>query len=250
MSLETTIAKLVTAANTLTDAVTNKVSAIDAAVASAKSQFDQWRGNFSTTINGLEVYKQGGIKRFFFGDLLDPGQYTPKGDGPDAEFPYCSAPKAPYYVTLIEFDAGANGLSFGAYGDIFKADFILAHRGISNGTYLDQFSLSGTSWSDSVSGILKVSNISYDGAISILISEPNNMAKEIKLTKAMNGTSIPIDFRAYGQSLSGKARITLKIDTRYHCGGGRAFSVDMSYTSDAGRPAASRVSQIAPSWNV
>lgn len=249
MSLETTIASLVTAANNLTGAVTNKVAGIDAALAAAKAQFDQWRSNFSTTINGLEVYKQGGIRRYFFSQLLDPGGYTPKADGPDQAFPYCSGPKAPYYINLIEFDAIENGGTYGQFGDIFKADFILSHRGISNGSYLDQFSFSGTSFADSVSAILKVSNIANDGAISIFISEPNNMSKEIKLTKAMNGTSIPIDFRAYGQSVTGKARVTLKIDSRYHCGDGRAFSVDMSYTSNAGRPSVNRVSQVAPSWN-
>lgn len=249
MSLETIIASLVTASNKLTDAVTGKLSAIDTRVQTAENEFKNWKSNFTETINGLEVYKQGGIKRIFFGQALDSGGYV-NGTGPNQDFPACAAPKAPYYVTLLEFDAMANGGIFGQSGDIFKGDFVLAHRGISNGGYLDSFSLHGTSWADSVSGSLQVKNVAVDGAVSILISEPNNASKEIKITKAMVGTTIPVDFRAFGQNVTGKARITLKIDTRYHCGADRAFSVDMSYTSSAGRPAASRVTQVAPTWNV
>lgn len=247
MSLETQIAALVAAANNLTGAVNGKVSEIDSELAQALTQFDAWKSNFSTTINGLEVYKQGGIKRFFFGQDLNSGGYLSTGDGPDASFPYCVAPKSPYFINLLEFD-GASG-SFGASGDIFKADFIMGHRGIADGTYYDQLIFKGTSWADSVSGHVEIKNVAQDGAVSLHISEPNNVEKVIAITKAMIGTTIPVNFYAYGQGVSGKARITVKVDTRYHCGSGRAFSADVSYTSNKAAPAVSRVSQVKPAWN-
>ncbi|HCF4706612.1 hypothetical protein [Pseudomonas aeruginosa] len=249
MSLEATIAALVTAANNLTNAVNGKVSEIDSELASALTQFNAWKSNFSTNINGIEVYKQGGIKRFFFGQDLDSGGYISSANGPDAEFPYCAAPKAPWYINLLEFDGVKDPGSFGASGDIFKVDWIMSHRGIANGTYFDQLIFKGTSWADSVSGHVEVKNISQDGMLSLHISAPNAPDKVIPLTKAMMGTVIPVDFWAYGQGTAGKVRVTVKVDSRYHCGSGRAFSADVSYTSNYAAPPANRVTQTKPVWS-
>ncbi|ERY85307.1 hypothetical protein [Pseudomonas aeruginosa] len=249
MSLETTIAALVAAANNLTNAVNGKVSEIDTELATALAQFNTWKANFSTNINGLEVYKQGGIKRFFFGQNLDNGGYLSSGDGPDATFPYCAAPKAPWYINLLEFNGVKDPGAFGTAGDIFKADWIMSHRGIANGTYFDQLAFKGTSWADSVSGHVEVKNISQDGMLSLHISAPNTPDKVIPLTKAMMGTVIPVDFWAFGQGTAGKARISIKVDTRWHCGSGRAFSADVSYTSNLAGPCVARVTQTKPAWN-
>ncbi|HBO4864474.1 TPA: hypothetical protein L4V15_004899 [Pseudomonas aeruginosa] len=248
MSLETQIAALVTAANNLTNAVNGKVTEINSELATALTQFNTWKANFSTNINGIEVYKQGGIKRFFFGQGINSGGYLPSGDGPDASFPYCASPKAPWFINLLEFN-GATSAAFGVEGDIFKAEWIMSHRGIANSTYFDQLVFKGTSWADSVSGHVEVKNISQDGMLSLHISAPNNIEKVIPLTKAMMGTVIPVDFWAFGQGTSGKARVTIKVDSRYHCGSGRAFSADVSYTSNFAAPPAVRLTQTKPVWN-
>lgn len=249
MSIEEQLSNAVQATNNLTAAVNNKIGQIDQRMGTAEQQFDSWKANFSENINGLEVYKQGGIRRFFFGQLLSTGGYASGGTGPDSSFPVCSNPQPPYYVNLLEFIANQG---FGDYGDMFRVEFIMAHRGMnSSDYYADHFIFTGTTWNDSVSGQLEVKNVAHDGAISVFISEPNNEEHEVALTNAMEGTVIPVSFRSIGQGAdSGKARITLKVDTRYHCGSDRAFGADVTYTSNRGRPAAARVSQTKPKWDV
>lgn len=248
MSLETTIASLVTAANNLTTVVSNKMAAIDARLKSAEDAFNNWRANFSETINGLAVYKQGGIRRYFFGGNIGDGGYTLDG-GPDSAFPYCLSPQPPYYINLLEF-IGSTDNGFGNPGDQFKIEFIMAHRGMgSSDGYADHLVFTGTTWSDSVSGQIEVKRVSANGAVSVYVSEPNNPARLVPITKAMEGTTISVSYRGIGQNIVGSARLSLKIDSRYFCGTGRAYGADVTYTAVNGRPPANRISQTAPKWD-
>ena len=248
MALEQDIAALVAASDNLTQAVEGKIVEIDSKVHQAENKFDTWMANFSETINGIEVYKQGQIRRFFFGQSLSTGGYTASG-GPDTSFPTCNNPQPPYYVNLLEFIANSG---FGVSGDIFRIEFIMTHRGMySSDGYTDHFIFTGTTWNDCVAGELEVKKVARDGAISVFTSEPNTVEKELALTNAMEGTRIPVTFRHIGQGYdTGTARITLKIDTRYHCGSTRAFGADVTYISSRGRPAVTRVSQTKPKWDV
>lgn len=241
------IGELVNSVNDLTQTVAGKTKEIDNRMEEAESEFDQWKANFSETINGIEVYKQGGIRRFFFNQLLNTGGYTSDG-GPDNSFPVCANPQPPTYVNLLEYVTTS---SYGAYGDMFKIEFVMTHRGMgSTDGYTDHFIFTGTSFNDSVAGQVEVKKVSRDGAISIFTSMPNSVEDEIALTKSLEGTTIPVSFRSIGQGVSGKARVTLKVDTRHHCGNDRSFGADVTYTSSRGRPAENRVSQIKPKWDV
>lgn len=231
----------------LNETVENKVGEIDQRVETAEQEFESWKANFSETINGIEVYKQGGIRRYFFRSGLNNGGYTSDG-GPDSSFPVCSNPQPPYYVNLLEYDA--DGWAYGYEGDIFKIEYIQTHRGMgSSEHYLEHFKFTGNSSSDSVGGLVEIVATTGQG-ISLFISEPNEEEKEIPITKDLIGTKIPVSFRTIGQGKDGVARVSLKIDTRYHCGAGRAFGVDVTYTSPKGKPPANRVSQIKPKWDV
>ncbi len=247
MSTQDTAA-LVESVNKMTDTVAGKMGEIDGRMASAEQEFDGWKGHFSERINGIDVYKQGGIRRFFFGSLLSTGGYS-SGGGPDENFAYCANPQPPYYINLLEFLANAG---FGNNGDFFRIEFIMAHRGM-NATdgYADHLVFTGTTWSDSVAGQMEVRKVANSGAISVFLSEPNREEYEVVLTKAMEGTVIPVSFRSIGQGYdSGLTRISLKIDSRFHCGSDRAFGADVTYTSNRGRPSGARVSQIKPKWDV
>lgn len=247
MSTQDTAA-LIESVNNMTDTVAGKMGEIDAKLLSAEQAFNLWKANFSENINGLEVYKQGGMRRFFFGQYLSSGGWTGDGNGPDADFVACSNPQPPYYVNLLEF---VSSYGFGGYGDIFRIEFIMSHRGMgSSDGYIDHLVFTGTSWNDSVSGSLEVRKVSHDGAVSVFVSEPNNEEREVALTNSLEGSVIPISFRSIGQGYdSGSARVTLKIDSRYFCGAERAFGADVTYTSNCGRPAAARVSQTKPRWD-
>ncbi|MEZ8402653.1 hypothetical protein AB6C66_07265 [Vibrio splendidus] len=247
MSLEQQIASLVDASNNLTGAVNEKVGEIDERVSSAEQQFNAWKANFSESVNGVEVYKQGSLRQYFFRSGLNNGGYI-SNDGPNSSFPRCSNPQSPYYVNLLEFSP--EGGSFGSAGDFFKIEYIQTHRGMgSSESYLEHFKFTGSSSSDSVGGLLEVVATTGNG-IGLFISEPNNEEKEIMITKELIGTKIPISFRSIGQGYNGFARITVKVDSRYHCGAGRAFGADVTYTSNKGRPPANRVSQHKPKWDV
>ncbi|WP_087693508.1 hypothetical protein [Pseudomonas sp. PE-S1G-1] len=71
MSLETTIAALVTAANNLTAAVNGKISAINATMATALAQFDEWRNqkDLEGDVNGF-----GTIRRNIFQGFVQSTQ--------------------------------------------------------------------------------------------------------------------------------------------------------------------------------
>ncbi|OBU19274.1 hypothetical protein CTM88_19505 [Photobacterium aquimaris] len=248
MSLEQQIGALVKASENLTGAVNGKIGEIDKKVEVAESEFEKWRANFSETINGIEVYKQGGIRRFFFGGTFNNGGYTSTG-GPDSNFPTCSSPQAPSFLNILEFVANSG---FGSQGDIFKIEYISSHRGMgASDGYTDHFIFTGTSFSDSVAGQVEFKKISASNHIKIFISEPNNEEKEVDITKDMQGSTISVSFRTIGQGYdAGKARVTLKVDTRYHCGAGRAFGVDVTYTSNRGQPCKNRLSMTKPQWDL
>ncbi|HIF9272832.1 TPA: hypothetical protein ACX6QR_000812 [Photobacterium damselae] len=247
MGLEQQISSLVQASENLTGAVNNKIGEIDKKVKTAEEKYEEWRANFSEMINGIEVYKQGGIRRYFFRSTLDNGGYIESG-GPNSEFPVCANPKPPTYINLLEYVASGNSYGYG--GDIFKIEYIQTHRGMGAAScYLEHFKFTGNSFSDSVGGLLEIVATTGKG-ISIFISEPNNEEKEIKITTDMIGTKVPVSFRSIGQGYIGKARITIKVDTRYHCGAARAFGVDVMYTSPNGMPPTNRISQQKPKWDI
>ncbi len=230
--------------------LTNKSQDVDNTVQSAKNSFDSWKNSLVQNINGLNVHKQGNLKRFLFKQFLSSGGYKHGGGGPDIDFPSCANPQPPYYVNLLEFNSTGNSMTFGNAGDFFKIEFIMCHRGMfASEGYTDHLVFTGTSYQDSVAGQLEIKKIAQDGVLSIFTSEPATIEKEIPLTNALEGTTVPVSFRTIGQGYDqGKARITLKIDTRYHCGSTRAISVDTSYTSEQGQPAINRISQDKPTW--
>ncbi|MCO7190235.1 MULTISPECIES: hypothetical protein [unclassified Pseudoalteromonas] len=236
-------------ANALCQTVAEQSNNINASLQQAKAEFDDWKSDYTELVNGLQVHKQGNVKRFYFSTMLGNGGYTAAADGPDAEFPYCAAPLDPYYINLLEFDA-QNGGGFGATGDYFKCEIMITHRGMF-ASYNEHLIITGTSFQDCVSGIMEVKNVSRDGHLSVFISEPDNPEREIPLDKALTGTSIPVFFRKIGQGAdSGIARLTLKVDPRFHCGAARSISVSSEYTSFRGRPCVERITHNKPSWEV
>ena len=252
MSLEQKVDDVIVASNAQTAAsqalaqdVAGKMAAIDQRVSQKTSELDAWKGEFTEAINGVTVHKQGMLKRYFLRDYLSSGGHASAGDGSDGSFPYCSNPQPPYFLNLLEFLA-VDG--FGSEGDMFRIEYLQSHRGM-GGSYVDHFIFTGTTWSDSVAGSIEIKGVS-DTAISIFISEPDNVAQEIAITADMKGSTIPVAFRTIGKGYdAGAARITLKIDTRHHCGADRAFGADVLYTSNRGRPPVSIKTQSQPVWN-
>lgn len=234
--------------NKLTE-VDNKMTEVDGDVAQSKSElenhFNELKNNFVEVVNGLEVHKQGRMKRFSFNNYLNSGGWTREADGPDSDFPYCAAPKEPYYINLLEFHSQSN--SYGSHGDNFKIDFLMNHRGMVS--YADHIVITGMSSSDCVSGVVEIKRIENPNAIKLFISEPGSEPIEIPFTADDVGKSIEVNFRSIGKlSHGGKARITLKIDTRYHCGSTRAFGAMCEYNSPNAGPCSDRVSFVQPSW--
>ena len=245
MVIEQSIAELVQASNKLTGVVDGKMKDIDKQVADKKVLIDQYLGNVVSNINGVDVHKQGQIKTYFFQGDLNNGGHSSEG-GPDDSFPRCASPKSATYLNLLEFIATGG---FGRGGDMFRIEFIMTHRGMAaNTAYTNHIIFTGTSASDSVAGQLELKKIASNGELSLFISEPNG-DKEVALTHDLEGTTLPVSLRTIGQGYdNGIARATLKIDTRYHCGGTRSFGAHVMYTSDKGRPSAARVTQIKPTW--
>ena len=122
MSIEQQIGALVEASNNLTKVVSGEVKKIDQRMDDAESEFDEWKSVFCENINGIDVFKQGAVRRYFYRSGLNNGGYTGERDGPDSEFPVCSNPQPPYFVNLLEFIAGSGAYGYG--GDIFKIDYI------------------------------------------------------------------------------------------------------------------------------
>ncbi|SGY99869.1 hypothetical protein [Moritella viscosa] len=246
MAIEQDIAELVQASNNLTGVVDGKMKDIDKLVADKKVLIDQYLSNVVSNINGVDVHKQGRIKTYFIQGNLSSGGHTREG-GPDDLFPVCAAPKSPTYLNLIEFIASSAG--FGGGGDMFRVEFMITHRGMAANTgYTNHLIFTGTSSSDSVAGLLELKKIAKNGELSLFISEPSG-DKEVALTRDLEGTALPVSFRSIGQGRdNGIARVTLKVDTRYHCGADRSFGAHIMYTSDKGRPSVARVTQIKPTW--
>ncbi|RZM83788.1 hypothetical protein C3B51_05790 [Pseudoalteromonas rubra] len=228
--------------------VTNAEASLNTEMVQAQSEFNSWKSGHTELVNGLDVHKQGKIKRYFFATTLGNGGYTADRDGPDAAFPHCASPQEPYYINLLEFDA-QNGGGFGAAGDYFKCEVIMTHRGMFATSYTEHLVFTGTSFQDCVSAVMEAKSIVHNNHLSLFISEPDNPAKEIPLGSDLAGSSVPVNFRAIGQGYdSGIARLTLKVDPRFHCGASRAISVSTEYTSERGRPSAERISQNQPTW--
>ncbi|RXE99582.1 hypothetical protein [Pseudoalteromonas sp. PS5] len=226
--------------------VAGEITSINNQLEQAEEQFNQWKGQYTQEINGLPVTINGSEKSFFFKSYLDPGSYDRESAGPDSDFPTCGSPKPPYYVNMLEFSG--NG-GFGGQGDYFELDFIMAHRGMfASPSYGDHIKFTGTSYHDCVSGHLKIIKVSQDGAMKLFISEPDNEAQEIEISKGLEGATVPIYFRKINKGYSGLARITMKVDTRYHCGASRAITVSGKYTSSNGKPCADRITHTQPSW--
>lgn len=80
MSLETTIAALVTAANNLTNSVNGKIASINTTMAAALAQFDAWRNekDVEGTPNGLGTIRRNILQGFIQGTGLN-GQYSASG---------------------------------------------------------------------------------------------------------------------------------------------------------------------------
>ncbi|CAH9055088.1 hypothetical protein PSECIP111951_01170 [Pseudoalteromonas holothuriae] len=227
--------------------VSAKMAEVDSKVTSAENAFDTWKESLVENINGINVYKEGNVKRFTFATTLGAGGWTGDADGPDSDYRYCANPQPPYFINMLEFISSS---SFGGNGDYFKVEFLMTHRGMfaSNG-YTDHLIFTGTSAQDSVAGQLEIRKVANDKSVSVFISEPNNPEKEIQLTNELEGTVLPVAFRAIGQgSHKGIARIALKVDTRPHCGSTRAFRVNSEYTSVNGQPSTNRITQEKPHW--
>ncbi|NOU49489.1 hypothetical protein HG263_02865 [Pseudoalteromonas sp. JBTF-M23] len=252
---------VVTAANGLTQTVQDKIGEInstvsakmvevDTKVTSAENAFDTWKESLVENINGINVYKQGNVKRFTFATTLGNGGWTGDADGPDSDYPYCNNPQPPYYINMLEFLPSVVHSGYGTGGDFFKIEFLMTHRGMfASDGYTDHLIFTGTSFNDSVAGQLEVKKVANDKSVSIFISEPENPEKEILLTNELEGTTIPVLFRAINQGYdNGIARVSLKVDTRQHCGSTRAISVDTHYTSLNGQPSANRITQEKPHW--
>lgn len=246
MSLEQDIASLTQASDNLTSAIDGKIAAIDERVNTAETQFELWKASFVENINGVEVFKKGRMKEYFLSSYINTGGYTSEG-GPDSDFPACAAPQSPYFINLLEFTARSG---FGQNGDIFKVEYHQTHRGMgATAGYTEHLIFTGTTWSDSVAGHLEIVETSGAG-LSLFTSEPNNEAIETPITTDMRGTKIPLSFRSISQGYdTGTARISLKIDSRYHCGASRAFGAHAFYTSDRGAPPKSIISQTQPAWD-
>lgn len=244
MTIEQNIAELVQASNNLTGVVDGKMKDIDKQVADKKVLIDQYLSNVVSNINGVDVHKQGRVKTYFIQGDLSNGGYTKDG-GPDDSFPACAVPQSATYLNLLEFIAASG---FGRGGDMFRVEFMMTHRGMAaTAGYTNHIIFTGTSASDSVAGQLELKKIANNGELSLFISEPNG-DKEVALTHDLEGTTLPVSLRSIGQGSQGLARVTLKIDTRYHCGAGRSFGANVMYTSDRGRPSVARVTQIQPTW--
>ena len=244
MAIEQSIAELVQASNKLTGVVDGKMKDIDKQIADKKVLIDQYLGNVVSNINGVDVHKQGQIKTYFIQGDLNNGGYTKEG-GPDDSFPSCAAPQSATYLNLLEFIAASG---FGRGGDMFRVEFMMTHRGMAaTAGYTNHIVFTGTSSSDSVAGQLELKKIANNVELNLFISEPSG-DKEVALTRDLEGTTLPVSLRAIAQGYDGIARITLKIDTRYHCGAGRSFGAHVMYTSDKGRPSVARVTQIQPTW--
>ncbi|MEZ7206676.1 hypothetical protein [Pseudoalteromonas sp. DY56-GL79] len=241
--IQSTLSETVTHTKNL---VAGEITSINNQLEQAEEQFNQWKGQYTQEINGLPVTVNGSEKSFFFRGYLSAGSYSSDATGPDSDFPRCGTPKPPYYVNMLEFSG--NG-GFGGQGDYFKLDFIMAHRGMfASPHYADQIQFTGTSYHDCVSGQLEIKKVSRNGALKLFISEPDNEAQEIEISKDLEGATIPIYFRKIGKGYSGLARITMKVDTRYHCGATKAVTVSGKYTSSNGQPCADRITHTQPSW--
>ncbi|KZN36712.1 hypothetical protein N480_15665 [Pseudoalteromonas luteoviolacea S2607] len=228
-----------------------KSTEVDTKVIQAKSDlnthFTNLKNGIVETINGVDVYKEGLTKRFSFKSSLNSGGYTAASDGPDSSYRTCANPQPPYYVNLVEFDAQNIGDHFGSDGDTFNCDFVMSHRGMAS--YVDHIVINGTSSHDCVSAQIEVKKIMHETAISIYISEPGEEPREIPITSADVGKTLTVFFRQINKGYGkGRARVTLKVDTRPHCGSGRAFMAKCEYSSVNGRPCADRVTQTAPTW--
>ena len=245
MTIEQNIAELVQASNNLTGVVDGKMKDIDKQVADKKVLIDQYLSNVVSNINGVDVHKQGRVKTYFIQGDLSNGGYTKDG-GPDDSFPTCAVPQSATYLNLLEFVAASG---FGRGGDIFRIEFMMTHRGMAAyAGYTNHIIFTGTSSSDSVAGQLELKRIAKNGELSLFISEPDG-DKEVVVSHDLEGTTLPVSFRRIGQGNdNGIARVTLKIDTRYHCGAPRSFGANVMYTSDNGRPSVARVTQTEPTW--
>jgi hypothetical protein len=73
MSLESTIAALVTAANNLTTAVNGKITAINTTMATALAQFNEWRNqkDLEGTVNGYGTIRRNILQGFINSSLRD-----------------------------------------------------------------------------------------------------------------------------------------------------------------------------------
>ncbi|AOT09346.1 hypothetical protein [Pseudoalteromonas luteoviolacea] len=237
--------------NNINSTLNTKTTEVDNFVTQSKNEletkFTHLKNGFVETINGLDVFQEGLIKRFAFKSTLNAGGYTGASDGPDSSYPTCFNPQPPYYINLIEFDAQNVGSGFGYDGDTFNCDFVMAHRGMAS--YVDHIVISGTSQQDCVSAHVEVKKVMNSGAISLYISEPGEEPREIPITAADVGKTLTVFFRQINKGYSnGRARVTLKVDTRPHCGSTRAFLAKCEYSSVNGRPCADRISQTAPTW--
>ncbi|MBQ4836290.1 MULTISPECIES: hypothetical protein [Pseudoalteromonas] len=237
--------------NNINSTLDAKKTEVDNKVAQTKSelntQFTNLKNGIVETVNGVDVYQEGLTKRFAFKSTLNAGGYTAASDGPDPSYRHCAAPQDPYYINLIEFDAESNGSHFGHDGDTFNCDFVMSHRGMAS--YVDHLVFSGTSSHDCVSAHIEVKRVMHDGAITLYISEPDAEPREIAITQADVGKTLTVFFRSINKGYGkGRARVTLKVDTRPHCGSTRAFMAKCEYSSDSGRPCLNRITQSAPTW--
>ncbi|MCG9758237.1 hypothetical protein L1D50_03890 [Pseudoalteromonas sp. Isolate6] len=230
--------------------VAGEITSINNQLEQAEEQFNQWKGQYTQEINGLPVTVNGNEKSFFFRGYLSAGSYSSDATGPDSDFPRCGTPKPPYYVNMLEFDASGTNQTFGEIGDWFSIDCVISHRGmIASAGYGNHFIFTGTTSNDCVSGLLEIKKVSQNGAIKLYISEPDFEDQEIAIDKELEGSTIPIFFRRINQGYGkGVARISLKIDTRYHCGASRAIAVSAKYSSDKGQPCVERLTHTQPSW--
>ncbi|NOH31676.1 hypothetical protein [Vibrio mediterranei] len=233
-----------------TDSFTNKINGFNSTFTNRLTDYQEQMNAVTLPImevvNGTNVYNIGGKKHYSLKHSVANGGYQ-IGANLDPDYPNVADPTIPpSYFNLIEFVANPG---FGEQGDSFRVEFYQTHRGMMLEKYLEHFVFTGTCNGDSVSGVLEVKKTTARGGICLFISRPSG-DREIAITKEMEGSAIPISLRDIGQGANmGKARLTLKVDTRHQAGSPRVFRVDADYDASRARPPVTVFNDSPVNWN-
>ncbi|ARC92152.1 hypothetical protein B6A42_08790 [Vibrio coralliilyticus] len=256
------ISQMVTEARSLLDtikggAISTMQTAFDNKLVDFTGQFNSKLGSYQTqlnaatasmmeVINGHNVYRVGNKKVYEIQHTVAYGGYQ-AGANPDSAFPNAKNPNFPIsYFNLIEFVANQG---FGTQSDRFQVDFYQTHRGMVSAQYVDHFVFTGTSSQDSVSGYLEVKAATEHGGLCLYISQPTGN-REVAITKDLIGRRIPISLRDIGQGHdNGTARLSIKVDSRYHVGADRHFYLKGEYSSSRGQPPAKLYNSNSVHWS-